>query len=65
MSLKNSSLQMTKKNETAKVTFYFEDVADGFPLSSIKAMQKRAKMREVTAAGIELVSKKDAKIRKR
>ena len=51
---------MPKKTEIAKRSFFFEDVADGFPISKIKMMQNKARMREVTAAGIELISKKEA-----
>ena len=54
-----------KKGESgAKKIFYFEDVADGFPLQKIKAMQKNAKIKQINVAGIEMATKKEVKIRK-
>jgi hypothetical protein len=51
--------QLPKKAETAKRSFFFEDVADGFPISKIKMMQNKIRTREVEPAGIELIPKKE------
>ncbi len=56
----NNPHQMPKKPETAKRSFFFEDVADGFPISKMKIMQNKTRMREVRSSGIELISKKEA-----
>ena len=61
----NNPHQMPKKTETAKRSFFFEDVADGFPIAKIKIMQNKARVRELTAAVIEAIPKKEAQIRKK
>jgi len=56
----NNPHQMPKRPETAKRSFFFEDVADGFPISKMKIMQNKGRMREVTSSEIDLLSKKEA-----